>query len=155
MNSRVASAFTLLELLIVLTITALVAGLVTLTLRTHVEQSAVSQAAAVAREADRQARDAARVAVGGVVSLSIRDNAVLIPYLDRKWRFPRGVQVQMVAEAGKPNQAKIAYASHGGSPSYVLHLACGQTSKWLCVLGFSGQCLLVDEELEWRGLFHE
>lgn len=130
-----------------MTIIAALAGLVTLTLRTHLDNASLSRAFEQLREADRRARIVASASSGQPVALTIRKDEVVLSNVKQTFRLPRGVNVfHRKQQRDVRSGSKIQFISDGTSESYVLRVEKGSLVAWISVFGLSGQCLLVTDE---------
>ncbi len=145
-------AFTLLELLVVLTIASLLAGLVGLSLRGHFQQAVLARAIDQIVEADRLARQLAMTNPARTLGLQWDTQRLRISINGGQ----RAIQLAQKIELGELRQLdtdgwttardSIAFANNGTSPTYAVRLSAGAASKWLVVFGLSGQARVFERE---------
>ncbi len=151
-NSR--RAFTLLELIVVLSIAAVLAGLAMLSLRSHFDQAALATAVDRLMEADRQSRQLAQQKPSGQVDLRIdtlRNRATIGDDL-KTFQLPKRVkiaqpQVLLGASWRTPSRA-VGYGTSGTSSTYSIQLSAGASQRWLVVFGLSGMHTMLESSLQ-------
>lgn len=147
------SGFTLLELIVVVVIIALLSSLVIVSLSGTLGQYELGLAAESIERFDARARREAR-----------RDNAPVMALIERggsriqiqsrkdrhsSVRLPGKVIVKQVrirrrVIAGR--QLELQYSAAGTSPTFAIEIERGNVTRWLLVLGMSGQVVALDRE---------
>lgn len=155
-RQRVATGFTLIELVVVMMIMALLASLAMVSLGASIDRYRLARAVDAIETFDARARRDARVSHTSLVAqfdrrrgeLRIDDQGSGQPYLVR-------VPVQVgIAELRRGrtkvlgNQAKLEFRADGSSLSYAIRLLRGKSERWLVVLGRSGQVVACESEQE-------
>lgn len=148
-------AFTLIELLIVIVIMATLASLAVVSLRGTMDRYLLSRAAETLERFDARARrDAStlrqpiRVAIDrNRKRLTIDSPGPSKAHYDLPHRVDIG-KVRLSRRVTLGNSFKIQYSREGVSPTYAVELRRGEMSKWLLVLGTSGQIVPLNNEGE-------
>ncbi len=153
-------AFTLIELVVVMVILGILAALVANSLSGVVARQQLSRAAQTIEMFDAKARREARRRRLPTEALIDRTRGRLT--IDRigrgdngspesTYRLPRQVkikEVRMRRQGVVGTQVEIDINRFGQSPTYAVELQRGETSRWLVVLGLTGQVISLDSEGE-------
>ncbi len=143
-----SSAFSLVELVVVLAIVAVLAGGVMLSVRTHVARARLMAACRLLAAWDAQTRQAARAADRPLLLSIASSGTVRLP-----GRKPRHLGHGIVADrlwtgkqATRRGTLKVVIATTGQSDTYAVRLTSGgHVSRWIVVLGGSGQVLELED----------
>ena len=149
------SAFTLIELIVVLLIMAVLASLAVISLGGTMDRFQLSQAAETVERFDARARsDARRLRTPVEATIDQNRNRLTIDNRsadDVRFRLPASVeikQIRMRRRVTAGSEIEILYNRQGSSPTYAVELGRGKMSRWLVVLGVSGQVVALDHERE-------
>lgn len=153
------TAFSLLELIVVLVIVSLLVSLAGLTLRSHLEHATLLRAQAVASQADRFCRQAAQRSPAGTVELVLdsRKNSLVVRPVGRRFTLPAGTHLAEAVSYDSQRTTRIGriqFNTPGVSVSYSLRLERGDSGVWVGFLGLSGQDVVLSDEDELREFFH-
>ncbi len=151
------SGFSLVELLAVLILCALLAGMAGLSVRSHLQRIQLVTAIEQLSRTDQLVRRRARQ-TGRVVFLKIQTEPPRFSIDDgRSQSFPHGIVVQRVRTARQSSargSLRLRVSSTGQSDDYAVQLAGRDGGRrWLVVLGRSGQQLVLDSEPDVASLF--
>ena len=140
------AGFTLIELLVVVAIMSLLATLAGVSLRGTMDRYHLTQAQAAIELSDARARRVARTNETPVVMRLDRGKNQMT-FLDFSYSIPSAVRIASVrsdrrSEPGR--QVAIQYGRDGSSPSYACELVRGSLTRWVVVIGSSGQIIQVD-----------
>ncbi len=152
-------AFTLIELMVVIVILGLLTSLASLSLGGVMDRYQLSRAAETIEACDTRARRSARLsreAFDAVIRRSKRDLIVKAPLASpsqalANYRLPRNVEIDEVKlrrKAVTGRDVTINFSDQGRSESYAVELRRGKMTRWLVVLGISGQVVPVNSEEE-------
>ena len=150
-------AFTLIELVVVMVLLALLASLTVYSLGGTMDGYRISRAVETIESLDARARRTARTTRRPVtVTLDRKHRELVINPIDPRedtvsFRLPGRVvveKIQLARKSSSRKDSKIAINGQGRSPPYAIQLRRGELTKWLVVLGFSGQVVPVDNEGE-------
>ncbi|MEM7475750.1 MAG: prepilin-type N-terminal cleavage/methylation domain-containing protein [Planctomycetota bacterium] len=157
-------AFTLIELVVALSILALLTGVASMSLRGHLNKSKKTRAYETLREMDRLARTfAMQNDVQGLTlniesaTISIKASGAGGKSAQRVRSLPNGVAG--VLESGFSGQRRlstlngVSFQAKGYSPSYVVRVNFAKDEFWFVALGRSGQCLLLEKRGDVEALF--
>lgn len=156
--------FTLLEMSLVVLIMGLSIGVLALTFREPYERATFQAAIETACELDRTARERAKSAGEANCRLTFdldRDEMVLeFPGsggLSRQTvRMPRGVelgQVRTAFQSHDRNRMSLEYRASAGAPTYGIRFDGRMESRWVLVLGGTGQIRISADENEIEAIF--
>lgn len=166
------SAFTLLELVIVMLILAILSALAVVSFRSVIDRQQMMLAIESFRRFDAQARREARLQ-GTTIPVAIDRGRGQLRWgsgtRNRVFRLPRQIEIAELrasadrATAGNLSRAGsrsitsstagLYYAADGSSPTYALKLARGDLQRWFVVLGLSGQVVPCDREEQVDAIF--
>lgn len=150
-------AFTLIELVVVMVLLALLASLTVYSLGGTMDRYRVSRAIETVELFDARARRAARTTRRGVnVTIDRKSRELLIDPIDPQqenasFQLPSKVEIEEVRFAGSKRsqkQSDFSISGQGRSTTYAIQLRRGELTRWLVVLGFSGQVVPVNNESE-------
>ena len=154
------AAFTLIELVVVLVLMSLLATLTVTAFGGTIDRYRLSRAAETFESFDAYIRREARKS-GDMEKASINSNKGELTFVHsdrlrrRMFRIPNLVEIaelKMVDSDGRRRSMRsvtdFEVASSGRTPTYAVHLQRGKLSKWLVVLGFSGQIVSLESERE-------
>lgn len=157
-------AFTLIELMVVLAILGLIGTIASLSLGTVMDRYQLGRAAETIEAFDGRARRSARLArepLDTIIRRATKELLIGQPVgQDREqslsYRLPARVEIVDVRIRGKGMTARdvrLSFGDRGRSPTYAIQLRRGNLSRWLVVLGLSGQVIPVSSEREVDALF--
>ncbi len=148
-------AFTMLELIVVVVILALLAGLGYLSIRSQLDYAAMNRAIGLLADADRKERRAAMQSPQPG-ELAILKSKQLLSYRASKsdLQLPGGVQIAEAFVSSPSGRAEsINFSQTGQSATYAMHLKNARGgSRWMIVIGASGQVLIRENTNEARTL---
>ena len=158
-SHRARSAFSMVEMVVVIAILAMLTSMATLTLGGAMSRYEISRAADTIQICDAKARRAARLSRQPIESSFDRGEQELTLDLpnrsgsldEQRFRLPRTVEIgdfRLRRKGVVGNRVDIPYSPQGASPTYAIELRRGKMSRWLVVLGLSGQVISVDTEGE-------
>lgn len=135
------AGFTLIELLVVVAIIAMLLALAGQSLRGTVDRYHLRQAQQTLEMCDAKARRWART---NEASITVRIDRVKrsIELGDSTFRISKAVEIKGVTlgkRAGVERRTEIEFHPDGWSPSYAIELSRGSMTRWMVVLGESGQ----------------
>ncbi|TWU58434.1 hypothetical protein Poly51_12120 [Rubripirellula tenax] len=155
------NGFTLIELVIVIAITALLATIAALSLGGVMDRYRLGRAAETVEMFDARARREARV-TGEAVAATIdrakgrfKVDAVGTDH-DRQYRLPGRVAItdmRLHRSFAAGSALSIKFDRDGHGPTYAIELTRGNMKRWLVMLGASGQVVSLDSEGEVDELF--
>ncbi|MEM7557549.1 MAG: prepilin-type N-terminal cleavage/methylation domain-containing protein [Planctomycetota bacterium] len=151
-RSRESSAFSLIELVVVIAILATLTGIASMSLRGHLQNSNRERCFQKLQSADSLARIQARQMNVSDVRLRFENDHVELLTKDsrgsrseRKFPMLAGTRLEMFDFVGDlargMSQDEIRLNRRGRSASYALKVDSGASPFWFVVLGGSGQCL--------------
>ena len=138
-------SFTLVELVVVLIVLAMLASAVTVSLAGPIRRARLMETLDRVVSLDAEARLIARRTAAGAVLKFEADSAVIEGGRRERWRA--SVQV----DAGPV----VVIAPSGQSTSYAVRVSTGEVSRWLVVLGLSGQAVPVASQGEADALLRQ
>jgi prepilin-type N-terminal cleavage/methylation domain-containing protein len=146
------AGFTLIELVVVIVILGIMAAVAVLSLGGTTDRYQLSQAELVWQSFDAQARRHARTSHRTIEATIQRSRGQLqIDSLSKTFQIPSSVEIKKVRVhhrgAGR-SQIDLQFDREGTSPTYAVQLQRGKLTKWLVVLGISGQVCTFDTERE-------
>lgn len=149
-------AFTLIELVVVMIIMGTLASMVVYSLGGTIDRHRMSQAVETIEIFDARARRTARTLRGAVNARIDRSEGKLSVNADRpghdvSFRLPSRVEITEIRFGSKQLRGRetgFRVSAQGRSASYAVQLQRGKLTKWLVVLGFSGQVVTMDKEGE-------
>ena len=154
-------AFTLVELVLVVTVMAIITSLVMLSVRGHLENARLEATIDRIKALDARIRTSAR-RLRARHTLLIDAEAGLLRDLNddvpsRRAHVSGGIEVDQLraaSYAGSLRKLRVGISPEGLGDSYALRLrtATGQKT-WLVVLGMSGQCVRLEEDRDVEALF--
>ena len=153
---RRSHGFTLVELIAVLVIAAIVAGMVVLSVRSHLARAKMTAACELLQACDSNVRHVAR-AHGTGLALQILAGKSSIRMPNGQVRsLGRGVSIDRLwtpRAAANSGTLHVVMSPTGQSDTYAVRLNAGEkVTRWLVVLGASGQCLQFKREKDVRQL---
>ncbi|MEM1068736.1 MAG: prepilin-type N-terminal cleavage/methylation domain-containing protein [Planctomycetota bacterium] len=141
------TGFTLIELVVVLVIMALLVSIAAVSLRGTMDRYHLNQAKQVIISSDAKARRQARsIERPLVMTIDRRKRQIRIG--ESIFRIPAAVEVASVDTGRRVTvgtEVEIDFGRSGWSPSYAVELKRGSASRWIVVLGGSGQVLTVED----------
>lgn len=149
-HRRHRTAFTLIELTVVLVVASLLASLTALSLRSYVDRAELARAVDSILAADRQARRLALVSPQASVSLRLEAAQILVVMgpQSRKFSIPKSMTLGRFEvrspQRGLHADESIRFASNGVSSSYLMQVGRRDSRAWIVVLGVSGQAIRCD-----------
>jgi prepilin-type N-terminal cleavage/methylation domain-containing protein len=153
------AAFTLMELVVVVVIISILATLAVISLGGTMDHYQLSRAAETIEMFDARGRRDARTArapVQGTIQRYKRCLEIETPRPQRakstvRYQLPRSVEIKTIRLRRRVtvgSNFEIRFNREGSSPTYAVQLQRGETSRWLVVLGLSGQIITLDSEGE-------
>lgn len=159
-HSAPRNAFTLIELVVVIAIIALLTTLAVMSSSSMMDRYQLSRAVEAVEMFDARARREAS-------SLSQPVDATIQPARRRllvasptrtsqrrplaQFNLPRSVEIaelRLRRRVAARGDLELQFNRAGVSPTYALQLKRGEMSRWLVVLGFSGQIVALEDERE-------
>ena len=153
-------AFTLIELVVVIVIMATLSTLAVLSTSGVMDRYQLSRAAETIEMFDARARRDAQSSRQPILAIIQRNqqrlligmpgDTVSVPTA-AQYRLPRSVEIteiRMRRRVTAGGNFEIHFNREGSSPTYALRLERGNMSRWLVVLGVSGQVVLLENEGE-------
>jgi Tfp pilus assembly protein FimT len=144
----------MIELVVVMVIVSLLATLAMLSFGGTMDRYRLSCAAETVEMFDAHARrDASRLRKPIQATIERDRNRLVIRSRgeDTLFPLPRGVEIKQIRVRRRVTTGRdfeIQFNNEGSSPTYALELARGTMSRWLVVLGISGQVIALDNEGE-------
>ena len=159
-------AFTLLELIVVLSIAAILASVVMLSLGSHFQQAAVARAIDSLTTADHIARRTAAesFATGVILDYDLPRHRLKLATANvsqssRTFSWPERVvltDLQVLDNRGWTNAGEaIEFSYSGNSPTYSMRLTSGKVSRWLVIFGMTGQVTVYETPESFAELLRE
>lgn len=155
---KLRRAFTLVELLAVLLMSALLAALVGMSLHRRHRAAQFDQVVQRASDFDRRTREQAvrfarpmQITIDASTATMRRHESMIDATTASPWVAPPGYTLHclMPADDADPGTVVIAYSTHGFSPSYALEFGRGAGERrWLLVAGLTGQHVITRHENE-------
>ncbi|MGI9470654.1 MAG: pilus assembly FimT family protein [Rubripirellula sp.] len=155
-SGRRRTAFTLLEVVVVMVIIGILSTLAVMSLSGTMDRYRLDRAIETVELFDARARRQAsnrRAPVDATIHL--QRNRLQIESSNgpaaRVFSLPGGVEIASVRLSRKSvvgSELDLRYNQDGISPSYAVELKRGKHSRWLVVLGVSGQIVQLDGERE-------
>lgn len=147
------SAFTLIELVVVIVIMAVLSTLAVLSLGGTMDRYQLSRASEAIEMFDARARrDARRTRQPIQVTIDRNRQRLVIDTPgpgNTQYRLPRSVvinKIRLRRSVAVAQDFELEINREGGSPTYAVQLQRGKMSRWLVVLGTSGQVVpLINE----------
>ncbi|MCH1439062.1 MAG: type II secretion system GspH family protein [Rubripirellula sp.] len=145
--------FTLLELMIVFVILSLLATIAMTSLASRVGDYRFTQAVEIIGRVDaharRQASTQRRTVCTSVATMAstLRVSTAQDPNI-RSFKLPSGIHIgetKFRQQTSPTTDFDIRYNQYGASPTYAFKLTQGSQSKWIIVLGASGQIIQTSE----------
>ncbi len=153
-SPTVRRAFTLIELVVVMIVLALLSSLVVFSLRGTMDHHQLSRAVETFEIFDARARRDARSAQAQVLA-TIDRNRGRLTVGDRRdgatYHLPRQVEIAEIRlrrGSAVGSSMSIDVGRQGQTPTYAVCFQRGKTSRWLVVLGLSGQVIALDDQEE-------
>ncbi len=140
----------MIEVVVVVTIMALLATIASVSLRGTIDRYYLSQARQTIEISDAKARRVAR-ATGQPVVLNLDRLKKQFEIQKSTFQIPAGVEIESVEMASRVivgSQVGIPYSDNGWSPTYAIELKRGEVGQWIVVIGPSGQVVRVNGEGE-------
>ena len=148
-------AFTLIELVVVIVIMAVLSTLAVLSLGGTMDRYQLSRASEAIEMFDARARRDARKSRQPIRATIDRNRQRLVIDTpgpgNTQYRLPHSVGINKVRFRRRVtvgNNFEIQFNREGGSPTYAVELQRGKMSRWLVVLGASGQVVPLNNEGE-------
>ncbi len=138
------SAFSLIELVIVIVLMAILAGLASIPVRSAITRSQLSHAVEMIERFDLALRTTARQqrqTVQGTIDRSKGKLTLQDPSSVRSFQLPKRVRLKSVRIAGGTAFGLITATSSGATPTYAFELVAGETTRWIVLVGGSGQVI--------------
>lgn len=159
-------AFTLLELIVVLSIAAILASVVMLSLGNHFQQAAVARAIDNLTTADHIARRTAgeSSAAGVILEYDLPRHRVELTAANsspssRTFSWPAKVALTNLQvlenRVWASSDERIEFSYSGNSPTYSMRLTSGKVSQWLVIFGLTGQATVYDTPESFAELLRE
>ena len=149
------SAFSLVELVVVLAIVAVLAGGVMLSVRSHLARARLMAACRLLAAWDAETRQAARAADRPLLLRIASSGTVRLPGRKPR-RLGRGIVADRLwtqRQATRQGTLNVVVATTGQSETYAVRLtSSGRVSRWVVVLGGSGQVLELEDTREVQAL---
>jgi prepilin-type N-terminal cleavage/methylation domain-containing protein len=154
-SRRRIAAFTLIELMVVIALASILASLAAVSLGGTMDRYRLSQAEQMIEAFDAAARRDARRRREPVSAIIQRSRQRLIlparTTNDKQYRLPRHVEIKQIRlrrrlTAGR--DLELLFNREGTGPTYAVELVCGKSSRWLVVLGISGQIIALQDRGE-------
>jgi prepilin-type N-terminal cleavage/methylation domain-containing protein len=156
-RSSQRAAFTLIEMMVVILILAIVTSMASLSLGGVMDRYQLGRAAETLEAFDSQARREASRSREGVLAIIRRGTNELIlrnaagqsMRARSHYRMPRKVEIGVVRMQRKALAARdvtITLSDRGRSPTYAVELKLGAMSRWIIILGISGQVIPAQSE---------
>ena len=155
-QGKLRQAFTLLELIIVFVIIGVLSTIAFTSLAGRVGDYQLTQATEIIGRADalarRQASHQRQPVSTSVARLANLLRVDLSPKSSiRSFKLPKGVSIgetRFRQQTVATTDFDITYNHYGISPSYAIKLTRGAQSRWIIVLGASGQIIQTNESAE-------
>lgn len=154
-RADVILAFTMIELVVVMIILGILAALVVNSVGGVMDRHQLARAVETIERFDARARRDARThRLPTEVVIDRTRGRLTVVSADRSdptYRLPRQVKIKEIRMRRRKvvvGQVEVDINSFGQSPSYAMHLQRGESSRWLVVLGFSGQVITFDTKGE-------
>ena len=152
-------AFTLIELMVVIAILVALTSLASLSLASVMDRYQLSRATDTIESFDSRARRSARLsreAFVGVIRRSANEFVVRAPQespsnQSASFQLPQSVEitdVKLPRRAVTGRDVTINFTDQGRSASYAIELGRGKMTRWIVVLGISGQVIPASGEEE-------
>ena len=153
-------AFTLIELVFVIVIMGVLATLAVLSTAGMMDRYKLSRAAETIEMFDARARRDARASHQPILAIIQRNQQRLVignpgdaasRPTAAQYRLPRSVEIteiRMRRRVTAGGNFEIRFNREGSSPTYAVRLERGNMSRWLVVLGVSGQVVVLENEGE-------
>ena len=153
------AAFTLIELMVVVVILGLITALASLSLGGVMDRYQLGRAAETLEAFDSQGRrDASRsreavlaIIRRGTNELVLRNAVERSSRARAQYRLPRNVEIGDIRMPRKSLTARdvtFTLSDRGRSPTYAVELRRGAMSRWIVILGISGQVIPMQSEDE-------
>lgn len=150
------SAFTLIELVFVLVIMAMLSSIAVISLGGFISRYQLTQATESLERFDARARrDARRYRKPVDATIQMARQELVNESANLKYSLPRNVTIEEIRVGRQVvlgNEVEIAFDREGASPTYAVQLQRGKQSRWLIVLGISGQVIPLASEGEVNAL---
>lgn len=141
-------AFTLIELVVVMVLIGIMTAMAVLSLGGTMDRYRLTQATETFQTFDARARRQARSARRTIEATIEKDKRrLVIAQPSKQFRLPDSVEIKTVRisqQAVPRTKVKLRFDSAGHSPTYAVEFRKGKLSKWLVILGTSGQTIAMD-----------
>ena len=135
-------AFSLIELVVVLVLMAIIASMATLSLRGVMVRYQLSQGVEVIQRFDAALRRSARLdRRGDAGEINRAAGRLAVAKLDESYVLPKSVQIRSVRVSDSTSRS-VSVSGQGASPSYAIELSSGDASRWVLLVGGSGQFVI-------------
>jgi prepilin-type N-terminal cleavage/methylation domain-containing protein len=153
------TAFTLIELMVVILILGMITAMASLSLGSAMDRYHLGRAAETLEAFDARARREASRSREGVLAiirrgtneLILRNEAGPSSLAGSHYHLPRKVtigEIRMQRKSLAAREVTITLSDRGRSPTYAVELKRGTMSRWIVILGISGQVIPVQSEDE-------
>ena len=149
------SAFTMLELIVVMVLLGLVSAIAMVSVVGHIEQSELARIAQQIANADRKEREATRLSPfpGG---LAYEPSKQRLQYLSSGQRIEMASRVKIaefVAMRNGPGSGDVLFNQSGQSQTYAIRLQSQRgATQWILIVGMTGQVIVSDHTEQVRAL---
>lgn len=149
--------FTLIELTVVLLILGIVAAAVTLKMAGPVSRMKLQDVVERVRQFDSHTRSYARQNDKALrVEIDLAENSIfrfdeITGQIGRELELPSGFNIEecrTITRQKSTDTTLLKYSSQGVSRSYALKLADKLHSKWILIIGLSGEVVELEDEIE-------
>ncbi|WP_197455953.1 pilus assembly FimT family protein [Stieleria neptunia] len=152
-NTRSRVGFTLVEILTVVVIVSLLAGVALVSVSVPLRRSQADAAIAEFRSLDLTARLRSSAGLGGWIAINSAEKEIVYSESDvrqgqRRVQLPAGTLIQRVRGLSRNGSRSyvVRYSNQGTSQTYAVEIAAkGNRARWLLFLGLTGQSYVLDD----------